>query len=71
MSKRYHEIMENIQLTPETREQILCHVSERERKAKVQTMKKWTKYHLRCSVLRAGRGSCLWNSYVTSGQNSQ
>lgn len=44
MSKRYHEIMENIQLTTETREQILRHVSERERKAKVQTMKKWTKY---------------------------
>ena len=42
MSKRYHEIMENIQLTTETREQILRHVSERERKAKVQTMKKWT-----------------------------
>lgn len=36
--------MENIQLTTETREQILRHVSERERKAKVQTMKKWTKY---------------------------
>ena len=64
MSKRYHEIMENIQLTTETREQILRHVSEREQKAKVQTMKKW-------SVLRTGRGSCLWNSYVTSGQNSQ
>ena len=31
-------------LTTETREQILRHVSERERKAKVQTMKKWTKY---------------------------
>lgn len=44
MSKRYHEIMENIQLTTETREQILRHVSERERKVKVQTMKKWTKY---------------------------
>ena len=44
LSKRYHEIMENIQLTTETREQILRHVSERERKAKVQTMKKWTKY---------------------------
>ena len=44
MSKRYHEIMENIQLTTETREQILRHVSEREQKAKVQTMKKWTKY---------------------------
>lgn len=44
MSKRYHEIMENIYLTPETKEQILCHVSERERKAKVQNMKKWTKY---------------------------
>ena len=36
--------MENIQLTTETREQILRHVSERERKAKLQTMKKWTKY---------------------------
>ena len=36
--------MENIYLTPETKEQILCHVSERERKAKVQNMKKWTKY---------------------------
>ena len=36
--------MENIHLTTETREQILRHVSERERKAKVQTMKKWTKY---------------------------
>lgn len=44
MSKLYNEIMENIHLTPETREQILRHVSERERKAKVQTMKKWTKY---------------------------
>lgn len=40
LSKRYHEIMENIQLTTETREQILRHVSEREQKAKVQTMKK-------------------------------
>ena len=44
MSKLYNEIMENIYLTPETKEQILCHVSERERKAKVQNMKKWTKY---------------------------
>ena len=44
MSKSYNEIMENIYLTPETKEQILCHVSERERKAKVQNMKKWTKY---------------------------
>ena len=44
LSKLYHEIMENIHLTPETREQILRHVSERERKAKVHTMKKWTKY---------------------------
>lgn len=44
MSKLYNEIMENIYLTPETKEQILCHVSERERKAKVQNMKKMTKY---------------------------
>lgn len=44
MSKLYNEIMENIYLTPETKEQILCHVSERERKAKIQNMKKWTKY---------------------------
>lgn len=44
MSKLYNEIMENIYLTPETKEQILCHVSERERRAKVQNMKKWTKY---------------------------
>lgn len=44
MSKLYNEIMENIYLTPETKEQILCHVSERERKANVQNMKKWTKY---------------------------
>lgn len=44
MSKLYNEIMENIYLTPETKEQILCHVSERERKAKVQNMKKWTNY---------------------------
>ena len=44
MSKLYNEIMENIYLTPETKVQILCHVSERERKAKVQNMKKWTKY---------------------------
>ena len=44
MSKLYNEIMENIYLPPETKEQILCHVSERERKAKVQNMKKWTKY---------------------------
>ena len=44
MSKLYNEIMENIYLTPETKEQILCHVSERDRKAKVQNMKKWTKY---------------------------
>lgn len=44
MSKLYNEIMENIYLTPETKEQILCHVSERERKAKVQNIKKWTKY---------------------------
>ena len=44
MSKLYNEIMENIYLTPETKEQILCHVSEREIKAKVQNMKKWTKY---------------------------
>lgn len=44
MSKLYNEIMENIYLTPETKGQILCHVSERERKAKVQNMKKWTKY---------------------------
>lgn len=44
MSKLYNEIMENIYLTPETKEQILCHVSERERKAKVQNKKKWTKY---------------------------
>ena len=44
MSKLYNEIMENIYLTPETKEQILCHVSERERQAKVQNMKKWTKY---------------------------
>ncbi len=44
MSKLYNEIMKNIYLTPETKEQILCHVSERERKAKVQNMKKWTKY---------------------------
>ena len=44
MSKLYNEIMENIYLTPETREQILRHVSKRERKAKVQSMKKWTKY---------------------------
>ena len=44
MSNLYHEIMENIYLSPETKEQILCHVSERERKAKVQNMKKWTKY---------------------------
>ena len=44
MSKLYNEIMENIYLTPETKEQILCHDSERERKAKVQNMKKWTKY---------------------------
>ena len=44
MSKLYNEIMENIYLTPETKEQILCHASERERKAKVQNMKKWTKY---------------------------
>lgn len=44
MSKLYNEIMENIYLTPETKEQILCHVSESERKAKVQNMKKWTKY---------------------------
>ena len=34
MSKLYNEIMENVYLTPETKEQILCHVSERERKAK-------------------------------------
>ncbi len=44
LSKLYDEIMENIRLTPETREQILRRVSERERKAKVHTMKKWTKY---------------------------
>ena len=48
MSKRYHEIMENIQLTTETREQILRHVSERERKAKVQTMKKLDKISVGC-----------------------
>ena len=40
MSKLYNEIMENIYLTPETKEQILCHVSERERKAKVQKHEK-------------------------------
>lgn len=56
MSKLYNEIMENIYLTPETKEQILCHVSERERKAKVQNMKKWTKYIsvAACCVLVVG-----------------
>ena len=51
--------MENIHLTTETREQILRHVSEMD------------KISVGCSVLRTGRGSCLWNSYVTSRQNSQ
>lgn len=44
MSKLYDEIMENICLTPETRERILLHVSEKERKARAKTMKKWIKY---------------------------
>lgn len=44
MSKLYHEIMGNIQLTPGTKEQILRHIAERERKEKVKKMKRWTRY---------------------------